>query len=296
MAVRRVQEKKNQSLRAKLRSAKPQGKNKLELEFPSKPNIPSGKLSETVIMLYGEKKIGKTSLASQFSKNMLHLMLEPQARELETYQVSCPDYEHFNGWVEKLVTEKHKFDSVSVDTLPLLYMLSMEYTGRVHGFEHPHDERDFGKSWGLVYKDFSEPLMKLLHSKMGLVFHAHETEDEIETREGRTYTIRRPDGMKGVKTFTDEKVENIWYYHKRGSKRFLQIRGDDFAFACCSFTNKFFTPSGEQIFAVPMGNSAEEGFKNLLKAFNNKQTETYNELEEKEVVKKEKVRVAKRKR
>lgn len=257
------------------------------------PNKPSGKLSETVIMLYGEKKIGKTSLAAQFSKNMLHLMCEPQARELPIFQVSCPEYEHVRDWAEKLISEKHRHDSVSVDPLPLFYMLAMEYTGRVHGFEHPHDERDFGKSWGLVYKDFSTPLLKLLHSKLGVMFHAHEVEDEIETREGRTYTIRRPEGMKAVRTFIDANIENVWYYHKRGNRRFLQIRGDDFAFACVSFTDKFMTPDGEQVFAIPMGRSAEEGYKNLVKAFNNKQKETYDELEEKEVTTKNR-RVARR--
>ena len=292
MAVKRVTEKssKQPSVGSRRMLA-----NKLILEFPTKPNKPSGNLRESVIMLYGEKKIGKTSLAAQFSKNMLHLMCEPQARELSIYQVSCPTYEHVKEWIEKLTTEQHNFDAVSVDPLPLFYMLAMTYTGKVHGFEHPHDEKDFGKSWGLVFKDFSVPLMKLLHSKLGVIFHAHEAEDEIETREGRTYTIRRPDGMKGVKTFTDANIENIWYYHKRGSQRFLQIRGDDFAFACCSFTDKFMTPAGKQIFAVPMGTSAEEGYLNLVTAFNNKQKETYNELEEKEVTGEKKIRIAKRK-
>jgi hypothetical protein len=56
------------------------------------------------------------------------------------------------------------------------------------------------------------------------------------------------------------------------------------------------TPDGDQVFAVPMGKSAEEGYKNLVRAFNNKQTETYNELEEKEVTEKKTRRVARRKR
>jgi hypothetical protein len=235
-------------------------------------------------MLYGEKKIGKTSLAAEFSKKMFHLMFEPQARELEIYQESCPDYEHGIYWINKLLEEKHNFDSVSIDPLPLFYNLTMDYTGKVRGFEHPHDEKDYGKSWGLVYKDFSRPLLKLLHSNLGVTFHAHETEEEIETREGRTFIIRRPDGVKGVRTFIDANIENIWYYHKRGRKRFLQIRGDDFAFACCSFIDRFFTPSGKQIFAIPMGDSPKEGYANLVKAFNNKQLQTFDEFEEKEVL------------
>lgn len=280
MPVQRVVTRKTAASSSVSPSVVSRKENKMELQFPKEPNKPSNKLSESVIMLYGEKKIGKTSLAAQFSKRMLHLMCEPQARELPIYQVPCQTYQHVKEWVEKLINEKHDFDSVSVDPLPLFYMMAMEYTGKVHGFEHPHDEKDFGKSWGLVYKDFSAPLMRLLHSKMGIIFHAHETEDEIETREGKTFVIRRPEGMKAVKTFIDANIENVWYYHKRGRERFLQIRGDDFAFACCSFTNRFMTPSGEQVFAVPMGKSAAEGYRNLLLAFDNKQVRTYEELEE----------------
>ncbi len=259
--------------------------NDLDLSFPTEANVPSSNLHDSVIMLYGAKKIGKTSLAGEFSRKMIHLMAEPQARELAIHQVSCPTYEHVAGYIDKLLTEKNKFDSVSIDPLPLFYVMAMTYTGKVKGFEHPTDENDFGKSWGLVYKDFSQPLLNLLHSKYGVIFHAHEDDVDIETREGRTFTIRIPDGMKAVKTFIDANIENVWYYHMRGRERFLQLRGDDFAFACCSFTTKFLTPSGEQVFAVPMGKSSAEGFKNLEKAFNNKQTKTYEELEEKEVKK-----------
>lgn len=268
-------------------------KPKLELSLSTEVNVPSSSLHQAIILIYGEKKIGKTELAAQFHKTVKHLMCEPMARELAIYQEACPTYEHVVGYIDLLISTKHMFTAVSVDTLPLFYKMAMEYCGRIHGFEHPHDEKDYGKSWGLVYKAFSNPLMKLLQSKMGVLFHAHETEDEINTREGRTYIIRRPDGMKGVKDFIDENVENVWYYHKRGRERFLQLRGDDFAFACTAFTNRFMTPNGDQVFAVPMGRSAAEGFKNLQKAFNNKQVDTYEEFTEKEV---KRTRVTRRKR
>jgi len=250
------------------------------LSFPSQANKPSGKLSEAVIMLYGEKKIGKTSLAGQFSKNMLHIMCEPMARELPIHQVDAPDYEHFKEWCRMIVEEKHNYDSVSVDTLPIVYKYAMKYTGKVRGFEHPHDEKDYGKSWGFVADDFNVPLQLLLHSKFGIIFHAHEVTEDIETRAGDTFTRRKPEGSGQVWEFVNANIENIWYFHKRGSQRFLQVRGDDYAFACTAFTDKFFTPSGEQIFAVPMGNSPTEGYKNLVKAFKNQQKETYEDFRE----------------
>jgi len=282
MAVTRVK-KRSQNERLP-RASRRKVKNKLKLSFPEKPNKPSGNLSQAVILIYGEKKIGKTCLASQFSKSMIHLMCEPMARELPIHQVDCPDWEHLNEYCRMLVEEKHKYDSVSVDTLPLVWKYAMAYTGKINGFEHPTDENDFGKSWNKCYDNLDKPLQKILHSKLGVIFHAHETSEEIETRGGDTFTRKRPDGEKKVYEFINANIENIWYYHARGSKRFLQIRCDDYAFACCSFTDKFYTPDGEQIFAVPMGKSPEEGYKNLVRAFQNKQTETYEEFRETEEI------------
>lgn len=270
-------------------------KSRLKLVFPTEPNEPVADLFKSIIMIYGAKKIGKTDLASQFSKKMLHLMHEPMARQLRTLQVSCPDYEHSAEWMRMLIEEEHDFDSVSIDPLPLVYDWAIEYTGRVQGFTHPGDQKDYGKSWSDVYVNFSRPLMKLLHSDLGVMFHAHEEDEKIPTRNGKEFIIRRPEGAKGVKKFLDANIENVWYYHMRGNKRFLQLRGDDFAFACCAFTENFFTPGGARVAAVPMGDSAKEGFQNLMRAFDNKQTKTYNEKEEETKHKKVK-RVLKRKK
>lgn len=289
MVVKKVERKVGVKNAKVSRSTAKKVNSKLSLTLSTEKSVPSANLFQSITLIYGEKKIGKTELAAQFDKNMKHLMCEPMARELAIYQESCPTYEHVAAYIDLLVTTKHMFTSVSIDTLPLFYKMAMDYCGRCHGFEHPHDENDYGKSWGLVFKDFSKPLMKLLHSGLGVIFHAHESEEEVNTREGRTYTIKRPDGMKGVKEFIDSNIENVWYYHKRGNERFLQLRGDDYAFACTAFTNKFLTPTGEQVFAVPMGRSAKEGFKNLQNAFNNKQTKTYEEFTEKEVLKTRKV-------
>ncbi len=248
-----------------------------EYSLPVKKHEPSIGLERASILIYGKKKIGKTSLVNQFSENMLHMMFEPQARNLRLYQVPCVTHDDFVGYSNLLKSSEHNFDSVSIDTLPLLYERSLEKTCKTRGMEHPSGQNDFGMSWSFVNKDFNKSLAPLLQLDIGVFFHAHELEDEIETRSGSKYRIVRPEGGKQVWEFINANVENIWYYHLRGSKRFLQIRGDDYVTACTAWPDKFFTPSGEQIFAIPMGNSPEEGFKNIQKAFRNEQKETYKD-------------------
>lgn len=230
-------------------------------------------------MIYGMKKIGKTSLANQLSDNMLHLMVEPQARNLPIYQVACETYEDLIGYTKNLKLGKHGFDSVSLDPLPLFYQKSMDYTCRVNNFQHPSGQNDHGASWSKVRKDFNKGVEPLLRLDTGIIFHAHETEAELETREGKKYTIIRPEGGTQVWDFINANIENIWYYHVRNGKRFLQVRGDEYAFACTAWTDKFYTPDGRQVVAVPMGDSPEEGYENLLKAFRNEQERTYSEDE-----------------
>lgn len=209
---------------------------------------------------------------------MLHVMLEEQARELEILQVNCPDYEHLVGWVDKILKAGKKYNMISIDTLPLAYKMAMSWTGKVKGFEHPTDANDFGKSWGFVYDNFERPIKKLLNEKdrFGVMFHAHESTQEIETRDGTKVSRIVPEGSKQVWEFINAHIHNIWYFHSRGSKRFLQLRSDEFAFACTAFKKRFLTPDGEMIQAVPMGNSEEEGYENLMLAFNNEQEETYS--------------------
>lgn len=257
---------------------------------------PSEDFFSYVTMFYGAKKIGKTSLANMLSSNTFHMMIEPMARALKMYQKPCPTYEHVTGYIDLIEQNPDKYETVSVDPLPLFYNKAMDYTCKKYGFDHPSDLNDFGASWNKVRHEFERPLLKLLHLPVGCIFHAHENEEELENRFGTKYKRMRPDGGKQVNDFIDANIENIFYYHMRGNKRFLQIRGDENAFAACAHTDKFYTPDGEQISAIPMGKSAEEGYKNLLKAFNNQQKETYAIEEEEDETEKPIKRKKKKKR
>ena len=43
-------------------------------------------------------------------------------------------------------------------------------------------------------------------------------------------------------------------------------------------SNNFLTPAGEKIYQIPMGENEQEAYNNLILAFNNKQTKTYENI------------------
>jgi len=205
-------------------------------------------------------------------------MVEPMARHLRVFQEPVESYRDLMGYYNTLKSNGHTFDAWSLETLHLFYDKSMDYTCGDMGINHPGGQNDRGLAWSRVQKDFQDILIKLLQLPLGGFFNCHETIDEIDTRNGSSYKIIRPEGGAQVWRFINANIENIWYYHLRGDKRYLQVRGDDHAYACVSWTDKFITPSGELISAIPLGNNPQQGFENILKAFNNEQKEAYREI------------------
>ena len=78
-------------------------------------------------------------------------------------------------------------------------------------------------------------------------------------------------------------IDNVCWYHFRNRERFLLIKGNDYAMAgvAAAVTSRFVTPTGEPVHAIPMGTNPKESYKNLINAWNNKQTKTFKDETEK---------------
>lgn len=242
--------------------------------LPTEKNKPSDNLFDYSMIVYGERKIGKTTLAAQIPDALL-VEFEAGAKALEAYISEIGEYEKFYKLTDAIIAGNHNYRSIVIDTGGVAYEMGMDYACQVFDIEHPGAMNDYGASWSHVKKIFIEPMRRLLNSKFGFVVLAHEQEKEIETRSGRQFIKMRPDFSSQADQFFTSQIDNIFYYYYEHGERWLQIEGDEYVTAGHRIKNHFLTPKGERVCKVPMGNSETEAYKNLMTAFNNKQKNPY---------------------
>jgi hypothetical protein len=237
--------------------------------LPEALSEPSDALQDYSILLYGDKKIGKTTLCSMFP-GAYFLMTEPGGRALRVYQTPVNDWLVAKQALRALETNPGKFRTVVVDTVDMLYQHCFTHVSKVEGWDHPSEEA-WGKGWAALRKEFSGYITRLLALDMGVILTSHSQEREIKRRDGSKYDRIQPT-MSGMARDMVEAMVDIWmYYTYDGSDRILLLQGDDHVAAGHRLQEHFRTPDGAgYVRAVDMGTAPEVGFENIMAAFDNR--------------------------
>lgn len=245
----------------------------LDFELPSSMSTPSSSIGDYTWLIYGEKKIGKTSLSSQFP-NALSIMFEAGGKALKMFQIAMPTWAKFKQTIDKLSEEQHEFQTLVLDTGAIAFDRCMEYVCEKSEMVHPSDE-GYGKGWDKVKKEFQGTCLRAMSLELGTVILAHDTLREVETRSGRKYQQIQPALSGQAEAFFAGVIDTIAYYHYEGNQRFLQIRGDEKVICGTRCSKNFIALDGRPVYKIPMGNSEVEAYANIVKAFNNKQQESF---------------------
>lgn len=253
--------------------------------LPREPIEPIADLGTYSWMIYGQKKIGKSTLASLFP-DALFFMFEPGAKALRIFRVDCGTWEDALGYLAALELEKLqgelRFKTIIIDTGFEMHKKCQNYMCKVLDIDYPR-ENNYGKDWNAISGELRNFHDRIFNLGVGLVVLCHEATKEQQTYSGNKYDQVVPLLAKASDDYYRAVIDNVCWYHYRGKQRFLQIRGTDHAMSGLALNAEDFfkTPNGEQIYAIPIANNPGVGMQNILAAFNNKQPQTFKEETEK---------------
>lgn len=167
-----------------------------ELRLPDEPVAPLTRFEHAKILIYGEPKWGKTTLASHFP-NPFFLMTERGADWLKVKQVVASDFDEFLKYCqllrEKIKKSSSYCDTIVIDTVDNLWNLVMEDECDKLNISHP-SELGYGGAYERIAKRIGSLIIKLSNLGPGvlLIGHAKDSEVVIRGRETQQVTAALP--------------------------------------------------------------------------------------------------------
>jgi len=252
-----------------------------EYVLPTESIAPVDDLGVYSFLIYGQKKIGKSTLASLFP-DALFFMFEPGAKALRLRRVDLNSWEDALGYLSTLEKAKIKPKTVVIDTGFEAHQKCMQYVCQKENIEYPRED-NYGKDWDKIKRELRAFHNRLFAIGCGVIVLCHETVKEQQTFTGQKYDQVVPLLAKAGDDFYRAVIDNVWWYHYRGKDRFLQIRGSDHAMAGTALqADRFFkTKTDEAISAIPIPSDPQKGMDAILAAFHNKQERSFKDETEK---------------
>jgi hypothetical protein len=245
-----------------------------EYRLPTETSEPVESLQECLTLIYGFRKIGKTSMLSQAPKTLV-LATEVGYKGLSLVK------EDIGSWVRaqqvlRALRKDKTFKTVVLDTVDLFYRLVEKETYRELGIEDL-SEAEWGKGWNHCKKMLSDYLNELTRVGKGVFLISHANEQSIRQRQGGEFDRVMPTMAKQAREVVEPMID-IWAcYRYDGDRRILTVVGDEHLSAGHRFENRFRTPDGRRLKNIDMGTSAGEAWKNFNDAFNNRFTPSQEE-------------------
>lgn len=245
-------------------------------------------------MLYGEKGIGKSTLASQFPDVTAYFMWEALRRGLKAPIIPDPKrneepltWPRYQSYLDMLYNE-YEPGRVVVDSLDLCAKAWESHWANVKGVTSLLGIQDHGRTWDICMDDWSNTHARMVFAGWRFTFTSHvrkrpktvrgvareEIADLVEA--GVIPIETQPSTRPWALGWSKEPVAYAGYYGWYGEERTLQIRGSGTIYAACENSEDHFLQpkgteyAGQPYHLVPMGSKGEDSFKRLQLAWDNK--------------------------
>jgi GTPase SAR1 family protein len=150
--------------------------------LPQEKSKKATNLTDYIIFVYGQPGIGKSTFCSNF-EHAIFLATEPGLKSLEVFSAQIKCWEDLLNIGTELLTTKHNFKTVVIDTIDNAHSLCAQYIAKKHHADHIAD-MPMGKGFGLVTEELYRVILKLSNS-FGIIMTSHVQSKEIETRTGK---------------------------------------------------------------------------------------------------------------
>ena len=255
---------------------------RVKLSLPTTKNVPPSNLHESVVMIYGRKGIGKTSLAAQFD-NSLVFMFERGRRNLEIMQIPQKgekplDWKTFIDYIELFL--ESDFNTCVIDTIDRAYIACYQYVCAEYGIKTPENYASPYTVWDSIATEFETVLSLIQESDKGLIFLSHEKVRPLTTKikglrredDENTFSYERlePSCKPAAFRFIQEICDFVLYYGFNEEYRCITVRSpNDVAWTSCGMSDRFNDPDGNPVNTFKVGTSPEEAYQTLNKANSN---------------------------
>lgn len=188
------------------------------------------------IMIYGEPKIGKTTLAASFERNLL-LAFEPGYNGLDNAMVQpIGNWRDFKTTLTQLEKSeiKEKFATITIDTADIAWDYCSKYicaSNESQDGSIPKTLTDipWGKGYDLCKKEYDECLRKIALLGYGLIIISHEGVRNVKTEKGEEFQKITPTLPDRPKLIVNRLVDIIAYLRldPETGIRYLYTRGNE---------------------------------------------------------------------
>lgn len=194
------------------------------------PSVISRDLKGKYIAIYGKEKVGKTSFAASFPKNLI------LSFEIGTNALSGIRAQKIERWSDfKLVLRQLEkpeaqamYDTISIDTVTIAWDLCESYICAQHGVQKIADI-PWGGGYAACKKEFESCLRKVTMLGYGIVLISHDAKRIEKTPDGSEIEILFPDVPKRARDIVNQLVDIIGYIgvewdSEGNSQRYLYTR------------------------------------------------------------------------